>query len=122
IMIINDKDQFLAEDELKYTHSGSNTSVRLSKAVDIIMKNNEEEKTRLDEAKKIGKINYSKVTIKGTLNVDNYQSKEVSIAVTKSLSGTVLSSSNGAAVTKKNSYNYENPFSEIKWDIKLAPG
>jgi major membrane immunogen (membrane-anchored lipoprotein) len=83
------------------------------------MKNLEEEKSREDNAKKIGKITYSKVILKGTINVDNYQNKEVTVTVTKSLSGTVLITSNDGKTTKVNSYNYINPSSNIKWEVKL---
>lgn len=119
VMVINEKEQFVAQDEIKYTPVGATSNIRLSKAIDIIMKNSEEEKTREDNAKKIGKTVYSKVILKGSVNVDNYQQKEVTVTVTKNLSGTVLSQSNGAKVTKGNSYNYINPASEIKWEIKL---
>src|SRR5579864_8689825 len=105
-MVLNDKEQFIAQDELKYTPVGSSTSIRLSKAVDIIMKNTEEEKSREDNAKKIAKTNYSKVVLKGTVNVDNYQNKEVTITVTKSMNGSVLSQSDNGKVTKNKSYNY----------------
>jgi hypothetical protein len=84
------------------------------------MKNSEEEKNREDNAKKIGKQTYSKVILKGTVNVENYQDKEVTVTVTKALSGTVLTESDGGKVTKVNSYNYINPSSNIKWEVKLA--
>ena len=89
-MVVNEKDQFVAQDELKYTPVGSTSNIRLSKAIDIIMKNSEEEKNREDNAKKIGKVVYSKVILKGSVNVDNYQNKDVTVSITKSLSGTVL--------------------------------
>jgi hypothetical protein len=120
VMVVNEKEQFVAQDELKYTPVAASTNVRLSKAIDIIMKNSEEEKTREDNAKKIGKVNYSKVVLKGTLNVDNYQNKEVTVSITKNLSGTVLSQNSDGKVTKQNSYNYINPSSEIKWEVKLG--
>ncbi len=120
VMVVNEKDQFIAQDGLKYTPVGSSTNVRLSKAIDIIMKNSEEEKTREDNAKKIGKVNYSKVILKGSVNVDNYQDKEVTVTVTKTLTGTVLSQSSDGKAVKKNSHNYINPASEIKWEVKLG--
>ncbi len=119
VMVVNEKDQFIAQDELKYTPVGSSSNIRLSKAIDIIMKNSEEEKNRSDNAKKIGKTTYSKVTLKGTVNADNYQEKEVTVSITKSLSGTVLAQSDAAKVTKINSYNYINPTSNIKWEVNL---
>ena len=120
VMVVNEKDQFITQDELKYTPVASSSNVRLSKAIDIIMKNSEEEKNREDNAKKVGKTNYSKVILKGTVNVDNYQTKEVTVTITKNLNGTVLSQGNDGKVTKKNSYNYINPSSEIKWEVKLS--
>ena len=96
--------QFVAQDELKYTPVGSTTNIRLSKAIDIIMKNTEEEKNREDNAKKIGKTNYSKVILKGSVNVDNFQNKDVTVTITKTLNGTVLSQTGDGAVIKKNSY------------------
>jgi hypothetical protein len=120
VMVVNEKDQFVAQDELKYTSVGATSNIRLSKAIDIIMKNSEEEKNREDNAKKIGKQTYSKVILKGTVNVENYQDKEVTVTVTKALSGTVLTESDGGKVTKVNSYNYINPSSNIKWEVKLA--
>lgn len=120
VMMVNEKEQFVAQDEIKYTPVGATTNIRLSKAIDIIMKNSEEEKNREDNAKKIGKTVYSKVILKGAINVDNYQQKEVTVTVSKNLSGTVLNQSNGAKVVKGNSYNYINPSSEIKWEVKLS--
>jgi len=119
VMVLNDKDQFVAQDELKYTPAGASTNIKLSKAIDIVMKNNEEEKSRDDNAKKIGKVNYSKATLKGTVEVKNYQDKEVEVSITKSLNGSVTAQSDDAKVVRQNSRSYVNPFSDIKWDVKL---
>lgn len=121
IMVVNEKDQFIAQDELKYTQAGSSSSIRLSKAIDIVMKNTEEEKSREDNAKKIGKQIFSKVTLKGTINIANYQDKEVTITITKNLNGTVTATKDGAKVTaKRSAYNSQNPSTDIKWEVKLA--
>lgn len=121
IMVVNEKDQFVAQDELKYTPAGATSSIRLSKAVDIVMKNTEEEKGREDNAKKVGKQVFSKVTIKGTVNVTNYQNKEVTVTITKNVNGTVTVTKDGAKVTPKRSvYNSQNPNTDIKWEVKLA--
>lgn len=121
VMVVNEKDQFVAQDELKYTPAGATSSIRLSKAVDIVMKNTEEEKGREDNAKKIGKQIFSKVTLKGTVNVANYQDKEVTITITKNVNGTVTATKDGAKVTAKRSvYNNQNPNTDIKWEVKLG--
>ena len=120
VTIVNEKDQFVAQDELSYTPVGAPSTIKLSKAVDIIMKNVEEESTRTDNAKKIGKKIYSSIKLKGTITVQNYQNKEVTVATTKELSGDVSSASeNGKIVKHKGSANI-NPYTQIKWDVKLA--
>ena len=122
IMVINEKDQFLAQDELKYTPVNASTDIRLSKAIDILMKNNEEEVSRMDNAKKIGKSNYSKVVLKGEIVIENFQKNEVTVAVKKNVNGTVNSSTDGGVVLRNKNYSYINPSSDIKWDVKLAAG
>lgn len=119
IMVVNEKDQFVAQDELKYTPAGSEATIKLSKAIDIVGKNTEEEVSRVDNAKKIGKVTYSKVVLKGTININNYQNKEVTLTLNKYINGTVLSSSDGGKPTKTKDYSYINPNSNVKWDIKL---
>lgn len=122
IMVINEKDQFLAQDELKYTPVNASTDIRLSKAIDLIMKNVEEEQNRVDNAKKIGKSNYSKVILKGEVVIENFQKNEVSVVVKKNVNGTVNSSSDGGSVSRNKNYSYINPSSDIKWEVKLAAG
>ncbi|MCW3127050.1 MAG: hypothetical protein JWO03_2708 [Bacteroidetes bacterium] len=120
VTIVNEKEQFLAQDEIKYTPVGSSSNIRLSKAVDIIMKNTEEESTRTDNAKKIGKVIYSSVKLKGTITVENFQAKEVTVAVTKDVSGDVSVASDNGKITKQKTYANLNPYTQIKWDVKLS--
>ncbi len=120
IMVLNEKDQFLAQDELKYTPNGATTNVRLSKAIDITMKCVEEEKSKNDNEKKVGKVVYGKIVLKGTITVENFQDKEATISITKNLQGEVLSQTdNGKVSKKKNYYNNLNSDSEIKWEVTL---
>jgi hypothetical protein len=121
VTIINDKDQFMAQDHIKYTPVGGSSVIRLSKAVDIILKNNEEEGSRTDNAKKVGKQLFSSIILKGTVNVENYQDKEVTLSLTKAVNGGVLAVDNNGKTTRRKNYSNINPFSEIKWEIKLAP-
>lgn len=120
LMAVNDKGQFMAQDELKYTPVGSLATIRLSKAIDIVAKNNEEEKTREDNAKKVGKASYSKVILAGTITVENFQDKASTVSIIKLLNGTVLTQNQNGKTSKKASYNYINPQSEIKWEIDLG--
>jgi hypothetical protein len=120
VMVVNEKDQFVAQDELKYTPVGSSTNIRLSKAIDIVMKNNEEEKNREDNAKKTGKIVYHKVTIKGAVTIENFQNKEVTVSITKNVFGTITKADEAGKITVNKSYSYVNPSSDVKWEVKLA--
>lgn len=120
VTIINEKDQFVAQNEISYTPAGSTSTVRLSKAIDIIMKNPEEETSRTDNAKKIGKQTYSSVKIKGTVTLENFQNKEVTVAVTKNTNGEVSTASDGGKITRQKSFTNINPLTQIKWDVKLA--
>jgi hypothetical protein len=120
VMVVSQKEQFLAQDLLKYTPVGGSVDIRLSKAIDIVMRNAEEEKQRIDQAKEIARVTYGRVVIKGTVNINNFQSKEVTVVVKKNLNGAVISQSDGAKVVKGSSRVDQNPTSIITWEVKLA--
>ncbi|MCS6934900.1 MAG: hypothetical protein NZM35_07100, partial [Chitinophagales bacterium] len=65
---------------------------------------------------------YNKVTIKGNVQIENYQQKEVVIDVKKFVNGFVNSVSDGGKSTKLNTYNLNNPRTEIKWEVKVSAG
>jgi hypothetical protein len=121
ITIINEKEQFLAQDQLNYTPVGAPSTVRLSKAVDIIMKNAEEESTRTDHAKRVGGQVYSSIKLKGKITIENFQNKEVTVCATKEMSGKVSVASDNGKIIKSKSEAGLNPYTKIKWDVKLAP-
>ena len=121
ITIVNDKEQFLAQDDLNYTPVGALSTIRLSKAVDIIMKNAEEESTRTDNAKKIGKVTYSSIKLKGKVTIENFQDKEVTVSTTKEVNGDVSLASDAGKIVKHKGAARINPYTQIKWDVKLAP-
>lgn len=122
IMVLNEKEQFLAQDNMAYTPAGANADVRLSKAVDIVTKSQEEELSRNDNFKKIGKSSYGKAVLKGTITVENFQAVATTVNITKNLTGEVNKQSDGGVVTKKKSYYTSvNPESQIKWEVALKP-
>jgi hypothetical protein len=120
VMVVNQKEQFLAQDLLKYTPVGGAVDIRLSKAIDIVMRNAEEETKRIDQAKQIARVTYGRVVIKGTVTLNNFQSKEVTVMVKKNLNGAVISQSDAASVVKGSSRVDQNPTSIITWEVKLA--
>jgi len=121
VMVISDKGQFMAQDLFKYTPVGGTATIKLSKAIDVQLKNTEEEVVRVDNAKRIGKTTYTKATVKGTINVSNMQDKSVIVDVRKFVSGTVVNNG-GSKVTKRRINGYANPQSEMEWSVSLAAG
>lgn len=123
IMVLNDKEQFLAQDKIEYTPSNAITSVKLSKAIDVILKNQEEETSRNDNYKKVGKSTFGRATLKGTITIENFQETTIELKVTKNLTGEVNKQSDNGNVTKLKNYYYNgiNPSSEIKWELNLKP-
>ncbi len=123
IFVVNEKNEPLAQDQIKYTPINGEASVRLSKAIDVIIESSEEEKTRTDNYKKINKQNYGLVVIKGEIEVANYQDKAIILKTSKVVNGEVTTQSDNGKTTKlkNNYYGYLNPNTTINWDIDLAP-
>ncbi len=121
VMVLTEKGQFMAQDQLKYTPTGAVSSIKLSKAIDVVLKNNEEELSRVDNFKKIGKTTYSKAMLKGTLTIENLQPKQVMVDIVKHVNGTVTNDG-GSKVKKQKTYNSVNPYSDLTWQVTLNPG
>lgn len=118
--VLNEKLQPLAQDELKYTAVNGDVNVQLSKAGDVVVKNIEEEVKKEENAKKIGKYYYNKVTIKGLLQLNNLQDKKINLNVLKTLNAQVIDVSDGGVAKKPGKYYSLNPYSEIRWEIPLG--
>ncbi|MFM7486413.1 MAG: hypothetical protein ACKO13_05760, partial [Cytophagales bacterium] len=69
--------------------------------------------------KKINSYMYSRVVIKGNINISNLQNTEVTVSVKKLLAGTVLSQSDGGKTLKTGIGYDSNPSSNISWEIKM---
>lgn len=119
VMVITEKEQFLAQDLLKYTPVGGTVDVKLSKAIDIVMRNAEEESQRNDSYKIINSYMNSRVVIKGSVTISNLQNKEVTVKVKKILNGSVLSQSDNGKATRTGMGYDNNPSSMIAWEIKM---
>lgn len=118
--IMNENLQPLAQDKLKYTPTGASVSLQLAKAGDVVVKNKEEEIKKEDAVKKIGKNVYNRVTIKGTIFVENLQNKKITLTLTKSLTANVISASNDGKIEKSGRYINLNPYVDINWEIPFG--
>jgi hypothetical protein len=122
VFVLDEKQNPLAQDRIKYTAVGSKVSVQLSKSGDVIVKNNEEELEVVQSFKRFNKVNYNKVIIKGSIEVENMQDKKIRLDVTKSLTAMVNSADNNGKIIKSGKYYNYNPYSTIEWTIDLKPG
>ncbi len=114
--------QPLAQDRIKYTPTGADISVQLSKAGDVVVKNKEEELKKEENVKKIGKTYYNKVTVKGTIYIENLQNKKILLTIKKDLTANALSAGSNGIITKSGRYNGLNPFVNINWELPLNAG
>lgn len=122
-VFVQDKNlQPLAQDQIKYTPTGAKVKVQLAKATDIQVKMTEEEVSSEEKAKKYNSYFYKRVTIKGTVKMENLQSKSVKVCVTKYVNGDMKTVSDAGAIKKSGQYNGLNPNSETEWTISLGKG
>lgn len=123
VYVLDEKENPLAQDELKYTPSGAESVIRLSKAIDVQAKNEEEVTEVVDNFKKLNKVSYNKASLKGKIKLVNYQQKKIKISITKTVVGeTGALSHNGTSVKLKLNGNVLNPTSRITWEVELNPG
>lgn len=122
-VFVQDKNlQPLAQDQIKYTPAGGKVKVQLAKATDVVVKNNEEEVSSEDKAKKYNSYYYKKVTIKGSVKLENLQQKQVKICITKYVNGDVKETSDSGTTKKSGQYSGLNPTSETEWNVTLGKG
>ena len=118
------KDGFiLGQDTLKYTAVGDKTLLRITKAMSVKV-----HQVELEEGRDRGVLtaygrNWDLVRIRGTLSVKNFQAKDISLEITKTLSGKVLLSDPEAKVQKlAKGLRSVNERSQLTWTIDLEPG
>lgn len=121
-IFVTDKDgRFTAQDNLKYVPRNGKGIVRLTKDINVSVKNSEEEIERNENVKKINKTYLHKVKIRGTVAVNNYDEKTMTITIKKRVNGTVVSSGDGK-VTKGGQHYGNNPNSLITWEVTVPEG
>jgi len=120
VFVQNENMQPLAQDRIKYTPAGADISVQLSKAGDVVVKNKEEELKKEDNVKKIGKTYYHKVTIKGTISIENLQAKKILLSIKKDIVANITGASDNGKIEKSGRYNVLNPYMKINWELPLG--
>ncbi|GAF89488.1 unnamed protein product, partial [marine sediment metagenome] len=85
--------QFIGQDVCYYTASGTETTIRITRAMNLIAEQNEFEVTRERNNKQFHGYRYDLVTLEGELKVLNKTGKKVNVEIKKDLSGEVLKTS-----------------------------
>ena len=120
VFVQDEKLNPLAQDQIKYTPKGGKVKIQLSKAVDVQVKGTEQEISRSETLKKFKNASYRKVTIKGTIHVENLQDKNIKLNVTKNINGLITDASDGGVITKPGKYAGLNPNTTTEWNINLS--
>ena len=116
-------DKPVSQDTLGYTQKGATSTLRITVATDIRASHEEREVTRQPEINHRRGYNYDLVTVEGRLKVKNYKTREVHLAIGKTLRGkTEFQSDLGKTVQLGEGIESDNPKSRLSWEIKLQPG
>jgi len=120
-VFVQDKNMHpLGQDQIKYTATGAKVKVQIAKATDIRVNCTEEEIAKVENAKTYNKNSYRKVTIKGTVKLENHQPKAVQLNITKSINGEIKNASDSGKINKSGQYNGINANSDVEWNISVG--
>jgi len=116
-------DKPVSQDTLTYTQKGATSTLRVTVATDIRASHEEREVTRQPEINHRRGYNYDLVTVEGKLKVKNFKTKQVHLAIGKTLRGkTEFQSDLGKTVQLGEGIESDNPRSRLTWDNTLTPG
>ena len=115
--------QFTGQDICYYTAPGSETTIRINRAMNVIAEEAEVELERKRNAATFYGSRYDLVKVKGELKIRSRLDKTVNVEITKQLSGTVLSTSPEAKDTPTaKGLKRVNPRHVLQWEMELGPG
>jgi hypothetical protein len=130
---------------------GNEVDVDVTVATDVHAKKWEKQTDRQDNAKVIGGHNYTRLDMRGFLELTNYKKEKVTVEITRAVLGTVTEVDNEGEILHLNSledlsylpegdlsswggwywswwrywpwwWHYANDIGQIKWTITLGPG
>jgi hypothetical protein len=115
--------QIAGQDICYYTPSGAETTIRLNKALNIVAEQTELELSRQRSAVRFHGYDHDLVKVKGELKLKNRLGKDVTVEVTKNLSGEVLETIPKAEDTPTaKGLRWVNPRHVLIWEIELKAG
>ena len=115
--------QIIGQDVCYYTAPGTETTVRINRAMNVLAEQAEMEESRERGAVKWYGSSHDRVKVKGRLRVRSRLKKAANVEITKELSGDVLDTSPEAEDTPlAKGLKQVNTRHKLLWSIELKPG
>jgi len=112
--------RLLGQDTLHYTPVGADTDLRITQALAIVAEQSEFEVERQRDAERFHGYRYDKVTVRGELAITNRKGTDVTVRITKQLSGEVESAEGDPQVHRLGTgLRRVNPRSELVWTVPV---
>jgi hypothetical protein len=124
ILVMNQQNQPLAQAQLAYTPVKGSSVLQLSKAVDVQVKNDEEETGReKSNVKRTASAYYERINSSGIVTVTNFKDKKITMKVSKRIAGIYVRSDNGGKSRKvKAGEDDSEAETEIYWEVEIPAG
>jgi hypothetical protein len=111
---------FTGQDICYYTAPGAETTVRINRAMNVLAEKAELEMDRQRNAARFHGYSYDLITVKGELKLRNRMDRDVTVEITKNLSGEVLESMPQAEdIPTARGLKQVNPRHILIWKIDL---
>jgi hypothetical protein len=123
-LVLNQSNQPLAQAQLTYTPVRGNSEMQLSKAVDVQVKNEEEETGRVKSTvKRSASVYYEQINSSGLITITNYKDKKITMRVTKRIDGVYAKSDNNGKSRKvKTGADDSDTVTELYWEVEVPAG
>lgn len=113
----------LGQDTMHFVPPGGSTLLRITQAISVDAQHNELEVERERGAAKFHGSTYDKVTIEGKLKITNHKAEPVTVRITKTITGEVVTAEADPQVVKLASgLRGVNPRSRLTWEVEVQPG
>lgn len=116
--------EILGQDMMTYTARGTNALLKITKALNVRADQTEEEVSRERAAYKLpGGQTFDLVTLKGTLEVKNRKNEQVTLKITRWVTGEVISAEGNPTITKAlKGLRQVNSSAKIEWEVPVEAG
>jgi len=114
--------QVVAQDTLTYTPVNGMTTLKLTRAVEVSAEEQELEVDRVRNAARFYGYEYDRVTVDGKLRIESFKDEAISMEITKTFSGELVSSAPEADVQQlARGLKRMNPTTLLTWHLEVKP-